>query len=35
MLGEQKSARELFHYAVKLEKRVRSNHPLRRGGGGD
>jgi transposase len=30
MMGEQKSARELFNYAVNLEKRVRSNHPLRR-----
>ena len=30
MMGEQKSERELFNYAVNLEKRVRSNHPLRR-----
>ena len=30
MMGEQKSERELFNYAVNLEKRVRSDHPLRR-----
>jgi len=31
MMGEQKSSEpELFNYAVNLEKRVRSNHPLRR-----
>jgi transposase len=30
MMGEQKSERELFSYAVNLEKRVRSDHPLRR-----
>ena len=30
MMGEQKSEPELFNYAVNLEKRVRSNHPLRR-----
>jgi transposase len=29
MMGEQKSEPELFNYAVNLEKRVRSNHPLR------
>ena len=29
-MGEQKSERELFSYAVNLEKRVRSDHPLRR-----
>jgi hypothetical protein len=26
MMGQQKSERELFNYAIKLEKRVRSNH---------
>ncbi len=30
MMGEQKSEPELFNYAVNLEKRVRSDHPLRR-----
>ena len=30
MMGEQKKERELFNYAVNLEKRVRSDHPLRR-----
>src|SRR6266705_4625237 len=30
MMGEQRSERELFNYAVNLEKRVRSDHPLRR-----
>jgi transposase len=30
MMGEQKSEWELFSYAVNLEKRVRSDHPLRR-----
>ena len=30
MMGEQKKEPELFNYAVNLEKRVRSNHPLRR-----
>jgi transposase len=30
MMGEQKSEPELFSYAVNLEKRVRSNHPLRK-----
>ncbi len=30
MMGQQKSERELFNYAVNLEKRVRSDHPLRR-----
>jgi hypothetical protein len=30
MMGEQKSEPELFNYAVNLEKRVRSNYPLRR-----
>jgi hypothetical protein len=29
-MGEQKRERELFSYAVNLEKRVRSDHPLRR-----
>jgi len=29
-MGLQKSERELFSYAVNLEKRVRSDHPLRR-----
>ena len=29
MMGRQKSERELFNYAVNLEKRVRSDHPLR------
>ena len=29
MMGEQKSEAQLFNYAVNLEKRVRSNHPLR------
>ncbi len=31
MMGEQKSEPQLFNYAVNLEKRVRANHPLRRG----
>ena len=30
MMGQQKSERELFNYAVNLEKRVRRDHPLRR-----
>jgi hypothetical protein len=30
MMGEQQSEPELFNYAVNLENRVRSNHPLRR-----
>src|SRR5205809_141057 len=30
MMGQQKGERELFHYAVNLEKRVRRDHPLRR-----
>jgi hypothetical protein len=30
MMGEQKSERQLFSYAVNLEKRVRPDHPLRR-----
>jgi transposase len=30
MMGEQKRERELFSYAVNLEKRVRSDHSLRR-----
>ena len=30
MMGTQKSELQLFNYAVNLEKRVRSNHPLRR-----
>jgi transposase len=29
MMGQQKGERELFNYAVNLEKRVRSDHPLR------
>ena len=29
-MGQQKGERELFNYAVNLEKRVRSDHPLRR-----
>ena len=29
-MGEHKSQRGLFSYAVNLEKRVRSDHPLRR-----
>ena len=29
-MGRQKSERELFSYAINLEKRVRSDHPLRR-----
>lgn len=29
MMGEPKREPELFNYAVNLEKRVRSNHPLR------
>ena len=29
MMGQQKSEAQLFNYAVNLEKRVRSNHPLR------
>src|SRR5438477_3590321 len=29
MMGQQKSGPELFNYAVNLEKRVRSDHPLR------
>jgi len=29
MMGQQKSDRQLFNYAVNLEKRVRANHPLR------
>src|SRR5437660_5298541 len=29
MMGEQKSEAQLFNYSVNLEKRVRSNHPLR------
>ncbi len=29
-MGEQKSEPEVFNYAVNLEKRVRSNHPLRK-----
>ena len=28
-MGQQKGERELFNFAVNLEKRVRSNHPLR------
>ena len=30
MMGEQKGEQKLFSYAVNLEKRVRSDHPLRR-----
>jgi transposase len=30
MMGKQKQERELFNYAVNLERRVRSDHPLRR-----
>jgi len=30
MMGQQKSGPELFNYAVNLEKRVRSDHVLRR-----
>lgn len=30
MMGEQKQERVLFSYAINLEKRVRSEHPLRR-----
>jgi len=30
MMGQQKSERALFSYAINLEKRVRSDHPLRR-----
>jgi transposase len=30
MMGQQKSEAQLFNYAVNLEKRVRSDHPLRR-----
>jgi transposase len=30
MMGQQKTERELFSYAVNLEKRVRKDHPLRR-----
>ena len=30
MMGQQKGERELFNYTVNLEKRVRSDHPLRR-----
>ncbi len=29
-MGQQKGERELFNYEVNLEKRVRSDHPLRR-----
>jgi hypothetical protein len=29
LVGEQKSAPQLFNYAVNLDKRVRANHPLR------
>jgi hypothetical protein len=29
MMGQQKGERELFNYGVNLEKRVRSDHPLR------
>jgi len=30
MMGQQKEERALFSYAINLEKRVRSDHPLRR-----
>jgi transposase len=30
MMGQQRSERELFSYAINLEKRVRNDHPLRR-----
>jgi len=30
MMGEQKQERQLFSYAINLEKRVREDHPLRR-----
>lgn len=30
MMGQRKSGPQLFNYAVNLEKRVRSSHPLRR-----
>jgi hypothetical protein len=30
MMGQQSGERELFSYAINLEKRVRSDHPLRR-----
>ena len=30
MMGSQSGERELFSYAINLEKRVRSDHPLRR-----
>ena len=30
MMGQQKRERELFNYAVNLEKRVRATHPLRK-----
>jgi transposase len=30
MMGQQKGEGELFSYAINLEKRVRSDHPLRR-----
>jgi transposase len=29
MMGQQKGERQLFNYAVNLDKRVRANHPLR------
>ena len=29
-MGQQSGERELFSYAINLEKRVRSDHPLRR-----
>jgi hypothetical protein len=31
MMGPQKGERELFNYAVNLEKQVGSDHPLRTG----
>ncbi len=30
MMGQRSGERELFSYAINLEKRVRSDHPLRR-----
>ena len=30
MMGQQSGERELFSYAINLEKRVRADHPLRR-----
>jgi hypothetical protein len=30
MVGQQSGERELFSYAINLDERVRSDHPLRR-----